>query len=254
MNNLNIKIIKQLKDNYSYIIYKNENNTATIIDPAESHDHIDFLYKNNLILEYILITHHHKDHTGGIENLIKQFPFAKIFAPSKLSSNIINIIKEGSIINTNINSFSVIATPGHTLDHIILYDKDNKILFSGDTLFRLGCGRVFEGTYHQMFNSLKKINLLEDNVTIYCGHEYTLSNLSFFESLFENNNELINLRNVIELEIKTNDRSIPFNLGDEKKFNPFLNQNSILSKNLKVEQNFSDIELFSFLRDKKNQF
>ncbi|PPR50255.1 MAG: Hydroxyacylglutathione hydrolase [Alphaproteobacteria bacterium MarineAlpha5_Bin5] len=254
MSNLNIKIIKQLKDNYSYILYKKDNANATIIDPAESYNLIDYLNKNNLILQNILITHHHQDHTGGVEGLIKQFPSTKIFAPSKLELNLVNIIKEGSIINTNINNFSVIETPGHTIDHVILYDKDNKILFSGDTLFRLGCGRVFEGTYNQMYNSLKKINLLEDNTTIYCGHEYTLSNLKFLETVFVNHDELTKLRNILELEIKMNGRTIPFNLANEKKINPFLNQNSILAKKLKVEQKFSDIELFTFLRDKKNQF
>ena len=79
----------------------------------------------------------------------------------------------------NINNFSVIETPGHTIDHVILYDKDNKILFSGDTLFRLGCGRVFEGSYKQMFNSLEKIKKLPKNTKIYCGHEYTNNNGKF---------------------------------------------------------------------------
>lgn len=253
MNKINIKIVNQLKDNYSYILYKIDNNLATIIDPAESQNHLDFLSQNNLILENILITHHHDDHTGGIDGLIKIFPSAKIFSPSKLNSISLNILKEGSVIHTSINELFVFETPGHTLDHIILYDKKNKILFSGDTLFRLGCGRVFEGTYNQMLNSMKKINSLDGDIMVYCGHEYTITNLNFLESLF-NNNELSSLRNQIESEIATSRRSIPFNLGNEKKFNPFLNQDSALAIKLKKRHNLSETELFAFLRDQKNKF
>ncbi len=201
MKKLNVNIINQLKDNYSYIVYEKDNPNVSIIDPAESQNHINFLKQNNLLLENILITHLHEDHISGIDGLIKFFPSAKIFAPSKLNSFPTSLIKEGDIINTAINEFTVLETPGHTLDHIILHDPHNKILFSGDTLFRLGCGRIFEGTYDQMYNSLKKINLLEDDTTVYCGHEYTITNLSFLENQIDNNEDLLSLRHQIESEL-----------------------------------------------------
>ena len=254
MKNLEIKIINQLNDNYSYVIYNSKNSEATIIDPAESKGHINYLIKNNLNLNHVLITHHHEDHTAGIKGLISEFPNIKIFAPGKINPYETSLIKEGTVINSNINNFEVYETPGHTLDHVILYDRKNKILFSGDTLFRLGCGRVFEGTYDEMHNSLKKINRLEDDVTVYCGHEYTKTNLKFLKSVFGNENEIINLENEIDTEIENSGRSIPFNLGIEKTVNPFLNQSCNLSKKLKEKHNFSDIELFSFLRDQKNKF
>ncbi|MBI04898.1 MAG: hydroxyacylglutathione hydrolase [Pelagibacteraceae bacterium] len=254
MNKLKIKVVNQLKDNYSYIIYKTDNSFATIVDPAESQSHINVLKQKNLILEKILITHHHDDHISGIDGLIKIFPNTKIYSPNKLHSFSSKLIKEGNIIRTSINEFVVLETPGHTLDHIILYDSKNKILFSGDTLFRLGCGRVFEGTYDQMYYSLKKINSLDDNTTVYCGHEYTITNLNFLESLLNDNDDLISLRRKIESEIKQLKRSIPFNLGSEKQINPFLNQNSDLAIQLKEKHKFSNIELFTFLRDQKNQF
>ena len=254
MKNINIKIINQLQDNYSYVIHNYENFEAIIIDPAESGSLIDYLKKNSLNLNYILVTHHHDDHTSGIKGLISEFPNIKIFAPGKIKDYKINLIKEGTIINSSINNFEVYATPGHTLDHVVLYDKKNKILFSGDTLFRLGCGRVFEGTYEEMHNSLKKINKLEDDVLVYCGHEYTKTNLEFLKSIFRNENEITNLENKINTEIQNSGRSIPFNLGIEKKVNPFLSQSCNLAKKLKEKHNFSDIELFSFLRDQKNKF
>ena len=254
MKNLEIKIINQLNDNYSYLIHNSKSSEATIIDPAESKGHINYLIKNNLSLNHVLITHHHEDHTAGIKGLISEFPNIKIFAPGKIKDYKINLIKEGTIINSSINNFEVYAAPGHTLDHVVLYDKKNKILFSGDTLFRLGCGRVFEGTYEEMHNSLKKINKLEDDVLVYCGHEYTKTNLEFLKSIFRNENEITNLENKINTEIQNSGRSIPFNLGIEKKVNPFLSQSCNLAKKLKEKHNFSDIELFSFLRDQKNKF
>jgi len=177
MKNLSIKIINQLKDNYSFLISKKNQSSAFIIDPADSFSHIKHLKENNLTLEKIIITHHHDDHTGGILGLIDEYPNVKIYASSKLPSIQSTIIKEGDELITTINQFKIIQTPGHTMDHIILYDSNNKILFAGDTLFRLGCGRVFEGTFNQMQNSLQKINLLPNDVTVYCGHEYTLTNL-----------------------------------------------------------------------------
>ena len=159
MKKINIKILNQLNDNYSYIIHNSINSVAIIIDPAESASHIDFLKKNNLILENIIITHHHSDHTNGVEELKKEYQDAKVYSPSELLNIETTKIIEGDTVNTSLNKFSIIETPGHTLDHVVLYDSENKVLFSGDTLFRLGCGRIFEGTFNQMYNSLQKIYL-----------------------------------------------------------------------------------------------
>ena len=163
-------------------------------------------------------------------------------------------IKNGMRVKTKINSFHIIETPGHTLDHIILHDKENDIVFCGDTLFRFGCGRVFEGTLDQMYDSLQKINKLSDKTILFCGHEYTINNIKFLESIFVNSENLLTARNNVNDEIHKNGRSIPFNLGEEKKLNPFLNQTSPLAKKLKTRLELSDKELFVFLRQKKDIF
>ena len=191
IENIIVKIIPQLKDNYSFILKSNKNSSVVIIDPAESNYHLKFLKKNNLELNCIFLTHHHKDHTAGVGDLIDKYPDVKIYSPSYLIQSTTNEIKNDNLIHTNINKFRVIETPGHTLDHIILHDSENNLLFCGDTLFRLGCGRIFEGTFDQMHNSLQKINILPNKTKIFCGHEYTENNLKFLKKIFNNTEELI---------------------------------------------------------------
>ncbi len=254
MKNLKIKIIPQLKDNYSFIIFDIKSSFAIIIDPAEFLDHINFLKKNNLVLHSIFVTHHHKDHTAGVLKLGEHYPKAFVYSPDKSIKGTTHILKSGSKIKTPLNEFEIINTPGHTLDHIILYDEQNSILFCGDVLFRLGCGRVFEGTLEQMHKSLQKIYILPDETMVYCGHEYTIANLNFLKSIFENLNPLKEEEEKIKFEIETNLRSIPFKLGNEKLFNPFLNQESIYFADFKKKHNLTDFEMFKLVREKKDQF
>ena len=184
---ISIDIINQLSDNYSYLISSNENSSGIIIDPAEPYPILDVLKKKKLNLDYIFITHHHSDHTSGVVDLVKVYPKVKVFSPSELNSISVNIISDGNKITTNFNKFNVIYAPGHTLDHVVLCDHKNNLLFVGDVLFRLGCGRVFEGTLEQMQNSLLKLFNLSDKMLVYCGHEYTLNNLKFLEYIFKKN-------------------------------------------------------------------
>ena len=251
---LSVEIINQLNDNYSYLISSNENNSGIIIDPAESNKILDVLKKKKLNLNYIFITHHHNDHTSGVAGLVKAYPEVKVFSPSKLNSISVNLISDGNTITTNLNEFEVIHTPGHTLDHIILCDQKNNLIFVGDVLFRLGCGRVFEGTLEQMHNSLTKLLNLSDKMLVYCGHEYTLNNIKFLEHIFKKNKILESAKKNIISDLSLNKRSIPFHLGDEKKYNPFLNQNCEMVLELRSENNYSDFEFFRYLREEKDSF
>jgi len=250
---IKVKIIPQLKDNYSYVVYSDKIKLATIIDPAESTSIIDFIQKKNLQIETIILTHHHDDHTAGVQDIIN-FSAVSVYSPDKKISGTTQVVRNNDQINLSFLSFRVLATPGHTLDHLIFYDENHKILFSGDMLFRFGCGRVFEGTYGQMQLSLQLLLGLDDTVQVYCGHEYTLKNLDFLQSVFPNNKELQISKKRINEQINTMGSSVPFNLGEEKRLNPFLNPRSSYYQDFMKKNNLSNLEMFSYLRDLKNKF
>ncbi len=259
---IKVKTIHQLNDNYSYIINSRYKKNAIVVDPAESKPIIEFLIKNNLSLECILITHHHSDHTSGIKKLL-DFKNVDVYSPDLLIDGTTKLVKNNNTIDFGYINFTTITTPGHTLDHVIYYSDKEKILFSGDTLFAYGCGRIFEGTMQQMLDSLKKINQLPDNTKVYCGHEYTYKNLEF---MFE---ELVSWKDTNALKenckktIKKNGSSMPFDLGHQKDWNPFLNYNnnhyieevSNFHKNKgKISSKASVLEFFTFIRNKRNIF
>ena len=232
---LNIEIIPCLNDNYSYLLYDEDTNAVAIIDPSDFNPCDKIINEKYNKLDYILNTHHHFDHVGGNQKLKEKYK-SKVLGFQLDKNRIPGIdiaLKEKQSFKIGNTSFEVIFIPGHTKGHVAFYCKDEKIVFTGDTLFSLGCGRVFEGTYEEMHNSLKKINKLEDDVTVYCGHEYTKTNLKFLKSIFGNENEITNLENKINTEIQNSGRSIPFNLGIEKKTNPDIQNmsNEILKKN-----------------------
>jgi len=253
MNSISVKVINQLKDNYCFILY-NQSKDASVIDPADSYPIIEYVNKYNLKIKDIFITHHHKDHTAGTEGIIKNFPNVHIHSPSSHIKYTRFVLRNDDEIKTAINTFKIISTPGHTLDHIIYLDNSHKILFCGDTLFRLGCGRVFEGNLKQMFASLQKINELDDNLKVYCGHEYTLDNLKFLESALNKKELFSNIRQKIEKDLIHNKKSVPFNLIEEKSYNLFLNQNSEIGSLIKKELGLNNFDLFQHLREKKDNF
>ena len=152
--------------------------------------------------------------------------------------------------------FEIIEVPGHTLDHIAFYSEENNILFCGDALFACGCGRVFEGTFDQMFESLNKLKRLPDSTQIYCGHEYTKSNLLFSAEVEPENNDLIMRNTKIDNLLLQNGSSLPSSIELEKKTNPFL-RCDVLSDNIKVIQKFglnnpSEKEIFKYIREWKD--
>ena len=250
---MKVEIINQLKDNYSFVLY-NDTLKSCVIDPADSNPILSFALENNLTIEDIFITHHHKDHTSGVKGILNAFPEVNIHSPSAQIENTRFVLRDGDEVNSCLNTFRIIKTPGHTLDHIIYYDENNGVLFCGDTLFRLGCGRVFEGTLNEMFNSLKKINELRKNTIIYCGHEYTIGNLNFLEKTIKKESAYLTVRNKINDDLNNKGKSVPFLLEDEKQYNLFLNQNSKLGTIIKKELGFTDFELFAYLRKAKDSF
>ena len=250
-----VEIIPCLSDNYSYLIYERETDTTSIIDPSEFNvcDRIINKYKK---LDFILNTHHHADHVGANLELKKKYN-SKILG-SNLDKNRIPgidiLLKENQKHKIGNLEFEVIFIPGHTKGHIAFFFQKEKIAFTGDTLFSLGCGRVFEGTHEEMFNSLNKIKNLPPDTKIYCGHEYTNSNLNFCLKYDPKNIHLKDKKIDIEKKLNSNQPTIPSTIADEIKTNIFLRCNDPEIKQGLGLKDSSDIEVFSKLRDLKDSF
>ena len=172
---LNINILPCLKDNYSFVIHDTEANIVSVVDPSEFEPVDNFIEKKFKKIDYILNTHHHFDHTGGNLDLKKKYK-SKIIGSKKDKKRIPGIDIELSN-NENFKlgklDFKIFFVPGHTSGHVCFYSESAKVVFTGDTLFSLGCGKVFEGTYLEMLDSLNLIKKLPIDTKIYCGHEYT---------------------------------------------------------------------------------
>ena len=253
---LSIKPIKALSDNYIWLVTTNEG--SIVIDPGESKQIIDLVKSNEIDLEGILITHHHYDHTNGIEEILK-YKKVEVYGPKNNVNSITKRVKQNDVFNLIGLKFEVIETPGHTLDHIAFYClKDEKsILFCGDTLFSGGCGRVFEGTYSQMYESLKKLSKLPEDTQIFCGHEYTSSNLQFACAVEPNNQFIKQYNEEIIEKTKNGVPSLPSSLKIEYMINPFIRcneENLIDNINKKFGEIGSESEIFSTLRKWKDDF
>ncbi len=213
--------IASLTDNYIWAIVDTQRQRACIVDPGEAAPVTAFLEKNQLDLASILITHHHWDHTQGVGELTKTYSvpvFGSVLSPH---AEITVRVKEGDQLPLEqcMLDLSVLSIPGHTLDHVAYYAPG--ILFCGDTLFGAGCGRVFEGSFAQMYQSLEKLKALPENTGIYCGHEYSLKNLRF-STLVEPTNLFIHERLVKVQALRDNHLpTLPSLLEHEKKTNPF---------------------------------
>ncbi len=175
---MRIEIIPCLQDNYSYLIIDESNNFACVVDPSESEPIINFLKNKNIKLKYILNTHHHYDHIGGNQELKKKYGAVVVGfkGDSKRIPGIDILLEDNQIWKAENFEAKIMHIPGHTSGHICFNFFKEKLVFTGDTLFSLGCGRIFEGSYEEMFESLNKIKLLPKETKIYCGHEYTREN------------------------------------------------------------------------------
>ena len=239
---MRIEIIPCLQDNYSYLIIDESNNFACVVDPSEASPIINYLKNKNIKLKYILNTHHHFDHIGGNIDLKKKFGSTIVgFKEDSYRIPGIDVKLENNQIWKAENFIAkIIHIPGHTSGHICFHFFKEKIVFTGDTLFSLGCGRIFEGTYQEMFNSLKIIKSLPKETKVYCGHEYTLNNSKFCIKYDPENmnlkKKIENLKNKVINGLPT----IPSTIKEELDCNIFLRT--------------KDLKTFSKLRDLKDNF
>ena len=253
---INIEPIKAFNDNYIWLVTTNEG--SIVIDPGEATKTINYLKENSLNLKGILITHHHFDHTGGIEDMLK-FKNVDVYGPVNNISSINKKLRDGDLFSLIGIDFKIIEIPGHTLDHIAFFSENNgnPVLFCGDTLFSSGCGRVFEGTFEQMHQSVLKLKSLPANTKIYSGHEYTQSNLKFAMEVEPLNQKLISRYNDVQDLLNKGIPTLPTTLELELKVNPFLRcqarevQNSVVKQfNTSNHEN----EIFKALRQWKDNF
>ena len=239
---MRIEIIRCLQDNYSYLLIDDAKGIGCVVDPGEAAPIMKYVESNNIELKYILNTHHHYDHVGGNLELKKRYNSKIVgFKEDKDRIPEIDVLVEDNQKWKGENfEAKIYHIPGHTSGHIAFHFFLEKKIFTGDTLFSLGCGRIFEGTYEQMFNSLKKIKELPKDTQIYCGHEYTLQNSKFCELNDSDNSNLKNKIEEIKEKIKNGHPTIPSILSDEMECNIFLKA--------------KDVESFSKLRDLKDNF
>ena len=232
-------------DNYIWVLQSG--NDISVIDPGEAQPVLEVLNNQNLNLVDILLTHHHFDHVGGTTEL-KKIMSGSVYGPEGNIEGVDITVSEDDRISTLDYQFKILATPGHTLDHISYVDYENKMVFCGDTLFSAGCGRIFEGTFEQMYQSIQKINGLDEDTYIYCAHEYTQSNLEFVRSQM-NDDFIDSYAQELKKKLANGGISIPTKLSLERRINPFLLNN--IPSDLKGND---EIEKFTELRTRKDNF
>lgn len=227
---LTVRRVPAFEDNYIWLIKAIGHPHVAIVDPGDARPVINTIEQEDLEPVAILITHHHWDHTGGIDDLLARYPMP-VYGPAHESiPYMTQPLSEGNVVHIpELDSqFRVLDVPGHTAGHIAYYHAGNDepgLLFCGDTLFAGGCGRLFEGTAEQMHQSLSKILALPDNTLVFCAHEYTEANLAFARIAEPDNQELQDRQANVRLLRQRGEPTVPSLLGLEKATNPFLRFN-----------------------------
>ena len=244
--------IPAFQDNYIWLLHNGKH--AAVVDPGDDYPVVQALHDLDLMLDGILITHHHDDHIGGVAKLLEKWP-VPVYAPRHASYLFPHtIVEEGTrvLLPTLDTQFSVLAIPGHTLEHVAYYGAN--CLFCGDTLFGAGCGRLFEGTPSQMFASLQRLANLPPETHVYCGHEYTEHNLGFARSLDPNNDKLIARQQDTIEKRRKGEPTLPSTIGLELETNPFLRCSSAPFQAVSGIQNPDPVQVFAAIRIKRNNY
>ena len=251
-----IVLVPALSDNYVYLAHDPDSGATAVVDPAEAEPVEAALDARGWTLTHILNTHHHGDHIGGNAALVARFS-PILIGPASETARIPNMditVDEGDTVDIAGHTGVVFETPGHTMGHIAFWFADSDALFCGDTLFALGCGRVFEGTMEQMWNSLLKLRAMPSTARIYCGHEYTLANAKFALSVDPDNSRLQARTRVFEEMRGRGEPTIPAVLADELETNPFLRADDPVFAAAVGMPGADPVAVFAAVRTRKDNF
>jgi len=226
MPGMTIKVLPALEDNYMYLIIDDNTKEAAIVDPVTPDTVVKAVEEEGVNLTTVLTTHHHWDHSGGNKKLVERLPGLTVFGGDDRVDALNKKVGDGTKLNIGSLNVECLATPCHTSGHVCYFvtDKENtSAVFTGDTLFIAGCGRFFEGTPNQMYDALiEKLGMLPDATQVYCGHEYTTSNLKFAKSIDPENKDVIDKLEWSQEMRNKSMPTVPSTIGDEKKYNPFM--------------------------------
>ena len=250
-----IRTFPCLNDNFGHLIHDADTLATASIDAPEAGPIVAALEREGWTLTDILITHHHGDHVGGVAEL-KQKYGCRVVAPHDKTTKIANAdlrVANGDVVKVGGLLARVLETPGHTLDHVSYVFDGEKALFAADTLFSIGCGRVFEGTYPMMWDSLLKLRALPDDFRLYCGHEYTASNVKFALTVEPDNAALQARADEVSRLRAANKPTIPSLLGEEKKANVFLRADDPAVAAKLHMKGAAPADVFGELRERKNK-
>lgn len=256
MTSLTVEMIPVLSDNYVYLVHEPSAGVTGVVDPAVAAPVMERLSAKGWSLDWILSTHHHADHTGG--NLeLKEATGCRIAGPGKDAARIPGIdikLAEGDRFELGKAEAQIFETPGHTSGHISFWFASSNALFCADTLFSLGCGRLFEGTPEQMWASLQKFAPLPDEALVYCAHEYTAANARFALSIDPGNGALAARAAEVDRQRAAGEPTVPTTLGLERKTNPFLRPNDPAIRRQLALESADDVEVFAEIRRLKDNF
>lgn len=227
---MKIHSLRALKDNYIFVVETGIDRDVVVIDPSEAAPVLQYCQKNSCKVKTIINTHHHWDHVGGNEGLVKTYNCQVLCHTHDLFRTpcATTGLEDGQSVELGNLHFQVLHIPGHTDGQVALYEKSLQAVFVGDTLFRFGCGRLFEGDAQQMWQSLQKLKSLPADTMVYCGHEYGLRNLEFVrqfeDALPSEDAEALEAR--MHKQIETTGMAVPFALEEQIQWSPFLKANT----------------------------